>query len=528
MTNQEKVCRVMLHELSSREWKPVFSQESGVFLKNGFLFVLYAKTLPNFQSKKSFDNPEVVSDAMIFFRLPAVSWHLEKHGWLYDKGTISSDIASFYDYPDLESSKLTVLKLVDRVESIALADDLDTMHLRERLAPIYSKHIVDALQINTKAKVSETLMFVCRQADDYLKSLGLQEKHFYRVVDVISDAVCLFEINVLGQVVSDSSISLDKKTFSHNIDIKNLLALDFFKKEGKEKELVQIKASTGTACKLPNDLEEFGLEGAQRVALGFAFAENLNYTIFLTNKFKSYLLPIVLKILQSTSNVQSLLFQELSEEKLNVIENFARNGYDTSALIKGSKSDADFKLISDDILGATLELEQKLRKASINSDVIKAIQQISIMSLDIDHLYSAKNPFEVHLLHNLYLEHDVMLSQCMLQFGIALKNMMYMNWSNVPVPARSSLRRMFLTRVELSICGQDWNLYLDKLFKSATYLIFIPQIGFSLRYRNIILSRDANSFVVYNVLLQPIWRAILLNQKFIVNRKEEHELTKTG
>ena len=522
MNIQDKIKAVIFPVLAAKGWRAVYNTGSGVYSKNGCVLVLYGNHRKKEAASDSFDRMGCLADAFTVYTLPGISWHLEQHGWLLAKGQISSDVGMVFDFPDDPVYRKALDDLADKLDSIASASYEQNLRLRTRPAKLYRRGKKKSIVESAKTSgISEYVM-------PLTKVNGIQGALFegcaYQLLDVLEDSVILTEVSIDGASAQGPLIAVSRPLFMKACQIGAFKNMEIFEENVDEEYVEWVSAFDKDAEALPNELDAFGLTGLQRANLCSAYSRNLYYSILLPDVFSAEESAEVLVLLQEGRDLYALLGKHFNMAQLAVIKKFVRNDYCLDLIAGRDWQGSDMELWAEDFFTGMSAEEQALRAEGLTAGCIKGFQQVRSFSYDCDYVKEGADAASMHLM---YLKHDgvfPVLCGCMLDRGVAAGQGVCAHWEDVPKEAKAELRRMFSGGSGIVVCGTEWDDYLDRLLGSAHYLLFHVKRGFLVKYNNLSLGRDSNSFVFYNAAFEPVWRAVYVNGEFVINRAHEEEL----
>ena len=139
--------RVLGNSLVKLGWHYVGSADNGVYEKNEFY--LYLHYVTDFSKKLTFSYDESVDltlcndNTIIPLKLPVYmpprcSWHIEKNGWLIDKGMISKSYIDYYESKIAEgisaeeADTIVIEELISSLEEITTLSDFALKSNKQR------------------------------------------------------------------------------------------------------------------------------------------------------------------------------------------------------------------------------------------------------------------------------------------------------------------------------------------------------------------------------------------------------------
>ena len=275
---------------------------------------------------------------------------------------------------------------------------------------------------------------------------------------------------------------------------------------------------------LPEQLKNCVASDMRKMLIATAYSQCQNFTALLNPGLKDAACENIVSILELNLDSSFLATGHVSAAICEKVTELATDGYDLSVMPLDDIMYSDFiELLEEEM--TRLHKFDELASDGFTLDQIRAIKNVSFFREDNNKLLNKEYvPNVIRLIA--YLKRvscpdhviDYLASQMLSEFEP------YISKSFCDVELLSFVRRFFKNNRALEIIGMTWNDFVEMFLEQSYFISFSAKRGLMLSNGSIAIGRDFNSYVIYRRSGEPVWRATLINDEFIVNRSRENEI----
>lgn len=500
--------KVLFRELlGNLGWASVYSDQSGVFMKNNIYFVLYPSEVTPLYRTYAINNLKTGIELPIHNK--EAKWILTKDGFLLDSGNLPKFLSDAYDYglkSDFGEKTKDFVAGIDRVTGMSELELL-TLKYKEKVVGNDTERYVLSV---SKKPLQETNMFitnhkVCPGVLDYFKA-GVA----YNVTGYINNKF----------IVAPSS--QDLISIKEGQDIK--ISLEEFEKLGKAGGIIPVelknsvetvkvyefeKITDTTATGIGDTFADFGLDAAQLSCVSAAIAKGLNFTPLLNNSLSAEQDALILEILESGEDCKELVGRNPSVELLELLRDIALAGLPIAGFCDCESSVAGLRNKYNG-MSETIDLRLEEYKSLGIAPRLMA-KRLAFKFRDFSHVLVEKSLIELELIDGAYGKYDVMASQ-LLASGIIQPKIALLSWIEIPQEVKSEILK-FYKYPGIVLCGMEWDIYLEQNKNKIFHLMYLPGGRYYLVFSQFRVGVDYNSITIDTIVGTQLWRAVLVNEK---------------
>lgn len=520
----DKAQEVIFRILKQNGWLPA-GENNPYLVKNDFLFVYHKGEINNI-SVRSFDysNELKTNVRPILLNPSRCGWHLERYGWLIDKGQISGAIAELYDgnETDFPNAASILLELVNRVNNFASKSDIAIKAFKQHLVPRENKERKrEVFESSTSIDKGSYFMTVNIEL-----SCGLQYGKVYYIEDYNSNGFFINTMNNnLNGVKKNGNLLISVKEFFELIKSKFIYAVEIREELVSNTELVWENLEELQSVDFPAELQQFHVPKLKQHIVASAFNKSLNITPFLNNKFTKDSLKVLLNYGERGVDISKFYLSSFNKEALEAVLSLMEQGYCINSLLDKDYNAEYIEAIFNESYTELHNKENELKASGFNQEQIKVILGLYFDGIDTDFIENKEFSAKIMQLLFYTSENPMLKPMADLFLSKAFESeKLYVPADFLTGKEKACIRNVFSINNPLRINGKSWDDFIEGMLKNLRFVNFIPGKGFIFRTNNLGVGFDYNSFYVTEVTDIPKWRATLINDTFFVNKALENQL----
>lgn len=520
----DKTQEVIFKALKQHGWLQA-GENNPYLVKNDFLFV-YHKGDFNNNSVRSFEygNELRTNVRPILLNPSRCGWHLEKHGWLIDKGQLSSAIAELYDNSaeDFPNAASILQELTDRVNNLADKSDI--------AIKAFKQHLVAKENKERKREVFESSANIAKgsyfMAVDIKLSCGLQHGKVYYIEDYNSNGFFINTMNNnLNGVKKNGNLLIPVEEFFTLVKRKFIYAVELREELVGSTELVWESLEGSQSVDFPEELQQFHVPKLKQHIVAAAFNKSLNITPFLNNRFTKESLKVLFDYGERGVDISKFYRASFDKEALEEALSLMEQGYCINSLLDKDYSADYIKAIFNESYTNLRTKEDELKVLGFDQEQIKVILGLYFDGVDTTFIESKEYSAKIMQLLFYTVENPMLKPIADLFLSKAFESeKLYIPADFLTGKEKACIRNVFSINNQLSINGKSWEDFIEGMLENLRFVHFVPGKGFIFRTNNLGVGFDHNSFYVTEVTDIPKWRATLINGTFFVNKALENQL----
>lgn len=518
----DKIADVISKALIKKGWLQA-GANNNVMVKNNVLFVYHKGDYDN-QPKRSFNygGEQMTTNCRPVLLNPSnCSWHLERFGWLLDKGNIQATIEDLYDAEanTMPGAKAILDELVERVDACACKSDIAIKSMKQRLTPIQTKKVQYSAEDTDKPLDKRT----------YFKAVGnplpepLRFGKVYYIQDYdSSNFYCDAMNNNLSGVKKNGHFTLPVELFLFLAKEKVIVPCEIRDSVEIVEDTVWLGLEGTSNIDFPECLTEFNIPKSKQSIVAQAFNDSLNITPFLNPQYDKESLKVLYDF-KDTVALGEFSNLDCDSATLQELLSLRSQGYCIDSLKHNNYSAEYIKAIFDESFGELRAFEAELAKEGFNTEQIRELMHLHFDGVNLEKI---KNPdYSAHVMNMLaYTEAHPEFKQIANLFSEKAFSgeKLYVPADFMSADEKGSIRNIFkVGDNSLTMDGTPWNTFIEGLLDNLRYVYYLQGRGFLFRTGNLGLGIEDNSFYMTELTDIPKWRATYINEKFYVNRVNE-------
>lgn len=528
MTGIDKVRTIVCYQLAKLGWEYVYDYDQGIMTKNGLVFSISSPTRSAFQVHRThFTNTaKIVATANHSIETKDNSWVLEKDGYLLLTDTFTKTYADSFPFiVDRHDETLANIPEIDFVKSVNEFSEMSDSELRSKkqYERIETKPTIKVLPVPSSLQFGETEFFMLNPDVDsslYPEGLHAEKAYCYVGASERSGTVTV----ALANAGFTGASNRGKKTISISTfreAVLNKIIVSALPKEQMIEESFTVWAPrfSKDLQPLPEFLQTVNFLPAQLHAIETAFTNNLNCTYLLANDLVIDNVSSLIDLLQNNCDVSTVYNKRFQSGVLEFIASLRKQGIYTSRLELEQQPLNYIKTLYNNLQQTTTEFVSE--NYTFSDDSIRSFfSNVSLRTRDLSHL-DPNVPLIVNQLSEFLtiLNNDSLLT-VFLTHGILREDRCTFSVSDLSESELAIVKRYFMTTYEIKFNFMDWSVFIDKVLNKSAEMIFMKN-QILLRFSSAFLGHDTNSFYILDAVLNPVWRATIVNDKIIQNTKDE-------
>lgn len=448
-------------------------------------------------------------------------WHLESLGWLLKRGFYNDRFTILDGSPELDELSAQFDEEINEIDRIAEMSDVERRSLKMKSVDV-PKSVTVVKPVKDDSQIEEgSFIHVTRT----VKNNSLMVEGAFYQLDFVTEEVAILKALNKRYRATGKSYQTDVTKFISFIQDGTIEHVDFRSVEETTyyKEWVPLGIGPSSDV-LPDQLKNCVASDARKMLIATAYSQCQNFTALLNPGLKDSACENIVPILESNLDSSFLAVGYLSAAVCEKVTELAMDGYDLSTLPLDDIMYSDFvELLNEET--ARLHKFDELASDGYTLDQIRAIKNVSFFREDNSKLLNKEYaPNVIRLVAYLGRVNcpenviDYFASQMLSEFEP------YISKSFCDVELLSFVRRFFKNSRPLEITGVAWNEFVERFLEQSYFISFSAKRGLMLSNGSIAIGRDFNSYAIYRRSGEPIWRATLINNEFIVNRSRENEI----
>ncbi len=520
----DKAQEVIFKALKQSGWLQA-GENNPYLAKNDFLFVYHKGDCNNNPVRRFEYGSELKTNVRPVLLNPnRCSWHLERYGWLIDKGQVASAIAELYDnsVEDFPNAAEILDELIKRVNDFADKSDIAIKAFKQHLVSVDSKERKRTV-VESSDKIDKGSYFM---TVNMALSCGLQHGKVYYIEDYNPNGFFISTMNNnLNGVKKNGNLLIPVEEFLKLVKSKFIYAVEIQEDLVTNTELVWKNLEESQSVDFPAELQQFHVPKLKQHIIASAFNKSLNITPFLNNKFAKESLKVLFDYGERGIDISKFYRASFDKAALEEVLSLMEQGYCVDSLLDKDYSADYIKAIFDESYADLHTKEDGLKSLGFNQEQIKVILGLYFDGINTAFIenkeysakimqllfYAAKNPMLKPIA-------DLFLSKAF------ESEKLYIPADFLTGKEKACVRNIFSVNNPLSIRGQSWEDFIEGMLESLRFVYFVPGKGFIFRTNNLGVGFDQNSFYVTEVTDIPKWRATLINDTFFVNKALENQL----
>ena len=465
---------------------------------------------------------ETVKFFKIFCMPNKCTWHVEYAGWVLKRG-----------YYDTEYSAL-----INDPESYVIADFQNTINSIDLLAMKFpaerrsdkfrkisiNKPVLKKVAIPKKSKIDVGVIF--RVTRDFVSDSLFTQGTVYSVTLFSNEGIILTAYNKKLSITSQM-YKIDYAEFNQLVSGNYIECIEIA--DSFEDCLTEDWVSCNFAARsdrLPDELSSYSFSKERAIAIATNYKENKNYAPLLNDGIQDKAISEVQCLIDSGIDVSFLCNKNISKDLLRYLDELLSDSYYVPSLPVDDMTRMDL----EDYIGADgsnrLKQYSEMDSLSFTVDQKHLLARL-IMSSDKD-LHTLLNPdYSIYIMQFLFYCIEKGISQevsgTFLTSGICNGEILTVVKKYFSASIIAFIRTWLKVAPTLTIQGVMWDDFIEQNINNINSIDF-KQMNFIFRTDRYSFSRDGSSVYILNSADIPVWRAILVNDTFIVNREQENEI----
>lgn len=448
-------------------------------------------------------------------------WHIESLGWLLKRGFYNEKFTILESAPELEELAAQFAEEINEIDKIAEMSDIERRSLKMKSVDV-PKSVTVFKPVKDGSQIEEgSFIHVTKTVNS---NPLMVEGAFYQL-DFVTEEVAILKALNKRYRATGKSYQTDVTEFINFIQDGTIEHVDFKNVEETtySKEWVPLGVGPSSDT-LPKQLKNCVASDMRKMLIATAYSQCQNFTALLNPGLKDAACENIVSILESNLDSSFLATGHVSAAVCEKVTELATDGYDLSVMPLDDIMYSDFIELLDEEM-TRLHKFDELASDGFTLDQIRAIKNVSFFREDNNKLLNKEYvPNVIRLIA--YLKRvncsdhviDYLASQMLSEFEP------YISKSFCDVELLSFVRRFFKNDRALEIIGMTWNDFVEMFLEQSYFISFSAKRGLMLSNGSIAIGRDFNSYVIYRRSGEPVWRATLINDEFIVNRSRENEI----
>lgn len=498
-----KQIQELLKILKNDGWISVFNEQSGIYYNNGYVLV-YGDSHDT--------QPDCVSMQNVFSRfikedlLGASDWFIEHDGFLLAQGNITPRLLEAQQIGESDPRYKDWLKQITMIRDVVNFSRNQELQHRMIMGFITTNGNV-CKYVAHNGPVRDTMIFkftrdvpVCEQGGVIGDVSSYKEGQLFRVVNVVDNKIQIKEVSDDEQ--GGRVCLLGPREFKELEEAGDITAMEPLITVGKVQRRSLVPVYEGQVADIPKELYKFRISDRQQ--LGKAIARCMNITALLVTSIT--MTDELLEALASTNEDVSVLFStNIDEKSSKVIAQLVRAKLNINRFIQGAV-DADYLQLQ--MHDFDYEFDAFVREVKFDNAYIGLIREMYSWGIqDVEN-----NVFAQYIKFKGNQLGLINTSEYLLSDGLYTPTSVFIRWSTLK--DRSELYAFFAA-TGLEIAGVLWSELLSRIMNNGLYLAYDMKGGFIIQIGNYWLGRDYNSLVFYDAALNPVWRALKINETYI-------------
>lgn len=520
----DRIQSVLFQALKEKGWL-IAGKDNSILIKNDYLFVYHKGNTDNKEPIRSFAyNGELIANNRPVILNPAnCSWHIERYGWLLDKGQIASVISDLYegDNTDKIAATEALTDLVTRIDTISEKSDIAIKSIKQRLTKVQKKEVQRNI-VESDKNIDKGVYFKTLNVP---LPCGLEYGKVYYVEDYDSNGFYITTLNKnLSGVRKNGDIIVPVDAFLLMVKNKYLIACELQEDFGYTEELEWVGLNSGSDTDFPEELKVFNIPKEKQAIIAEAFYNHLNITPFLNPLLTKASLEILLDAGKRGIPVGIFNNVDMDVEAIKEVISLVEQGYSVNSLLNKGYTAEYIKAIFNESYSDLQEKEKELRTKGFNDKQIKVLVRMYFDGIDTAPYENINYSDQIMQLLNYASDNEDLHSLADLFCNRAFNGeKLYVPGDFLSGQEKANIRNIFYVENGLSIRDKEWNDFIEGILDNLKFIYFTPEQGFLFRTNNLGLGIEHNSFYITELTDTPKWRASYINEKFYVSKSlEEH------
>lgn len=488
-----KQTQELLTILKNDGWVSVFNTQSGIYYKNGYVLV-YGDTHEL--------RPDCVSMQNIFSRflgeglLGASDWFIEHDGFIIEQGSITPRLLDACNIGESDPRYKDWLKQINKIKDAVRFSKSQELQHRMTMMLVTTQGNV-CKYVTHDGPVRDTLIFrFTRDIKNY------KEGQIFKVVNVVDGKIQIRNVQENVSEVDRPTVLLDPGDYRNFEQSRTIIGVEPLITIGKVQKLSLAHVYDGPVAEIPKEFFSFNVR--DRKILRKAVASCMNVTPLLTQNIT--ITEELLEALANTKEDMRVLFStSVDEESSRVVAQLIHARLNIGRFIQGDV-DADYlqlQLHDFDYEFEAFSREQKFDSSQIN--LVREMYSYGVLDIedDVFKQYVRFKGKQLGLLDT---------ANTLISDGLITKTNVFMRWNTLQ---NKNEMYTFFSAPNLKVDGLLWSDWLSKIMNNGLYLAYDTKAGFILQVGSVWLGRDYNSLVFFDTALNPVWRAVKVNETFI-------------
>ena len=523
---EDKAGCVIFNELEKHGWLQLGIDNSAL-IKNNFIFV-YHKGNINEQSSRAFDYSNLKSaNRPILLNPSRCSWHIERFGWLIDKGQTPGAISNLFDvdWSDYPDSTRILNEFVKRIDDYALMSDIAIKPMKQRQATVLKQEI--------KRSIVESNQIIDKGSYFKIVNAGipcnLDPNFVYYLSDYNANGFLISTMSIdLSGAMKKGEFIIDTNTFLSLVKQKYLYAVEI------HEEFVDVPSlewqgitDNQESFDFPNELKLFNVPKTKQAIVAQAFNKCFNITPFLNQNLDREGLNLLLGAAEELLPIYKFNSLSINTDTIKELIDLIRQGYCVDSLLNADYSGDYIKAIFNESFAELQNFSAKLKSEGFNSEQIKELMHIHFDAIGIDKYcniqYSAR---AINMLF--YCDCNPLLKPlCDLFITKAFdgNESLYVPSDFLDGKMKACIRNVLSVNEDLFFKDLPWNSFIDELMENLRFVHYYNNLGFVFRTNGLGVGVDTNSIFITEITNIPKWRATLINEKFYICKINEDQLS---
>lgn len=475
--------------LKSKNWISVYNEQSGIYYKKGYLLV-YGDKHDVTPSNTSMQN--VFSRFLHENLLGASDWYIERDGFVIARGNITQRLLDAQRWGEQDARYKDWLKQINDIEAVSTYSE--TQEIQKRLSLQYVETQGNVCRyMKHEGPIRDTLAFAFTQ-----NAGQFQVGQIYKIMNIALGVVYLRQV-IDGEMVL-GTITMIATDFVAYEKTGVIVSMEPIMGVGMVKRLALMPVNSEAVGSIPKEALQFKIKDKSMLRKAVAKCVNITPLLMPGITMTDELLDV---LVTSIADLSPVLSADIDEDSSIVLAQLLRSKVCLSSFVYG---DANFLQLQ--MHDFEQEFEGFARTANISSnnlDLARELYSYGVTKID-DSLFKQYVRFKGNR------SGLVKATDTLLRDGLFTENNVFIRWNTLP--DKTELFTYF-SAAGLTVENKSWSEWLTKIVETTNYFTFDATHGFTLQIGNARLGRDYNGLVFYDVLFNPIWRAVKINETFI-------------
>lgn len=451
------------------------------------------------------------------------TWHVESAGWVLKRGYYSNDFTILISDPLAPYALADFQKVIDSIDEIAQKTTSERRVYKMHKVSI-NKQILKKVAIPEKSNIEVGVIF--RVTRNFVDDSLFRENNVYEITLLSSEGIIITAYNK-KLVITSQMYKVDYSEFNQLINGNYIECIKI--KEEFEDSYTEDWVSCNfieQSDKLPNELVQYAFSKERTVAIATAYKNSRNYAAFLNQSIKDTAIESIYALMNLSIDTTFLCNKTVSKDTIDFLVELSEDRYYVPGLPVDYMSRMDLEDYLENKSSEIKRLYPELSSMHFSVDQKHLLTRLLICSsYDLHQILNESYSINImfFIFYCVQKQLDQNLIDTFLTSGMENADGITLMKRYFSATIKAFIRTWLKVASNLVIQDTPWDSFIEQNLECINSIDFKLNT-FIFRTDRYSFCRDDSSVSILNSADIPIWRAVLVNNTFVVNREHENEI----